>query len=82
MLAKWHIRRIEKREQGVKEQFQAFKYISIIMFNNEADDAKENLHFLNVVFHKGIHHKNRLISMKIRTQYKYVMVSVDIKMLL
>ena len=43
---------LKKREQGVKEQFQAFKYISIIMFNNEADDAKENLHFLNVVFHK------------------------------
>ena len=45
MLAKRHIRRIEKREQGVKEQFQAFKYISIIMFNNEADDAKRKSSF-------------------------------------
>ena len=45
MLAKRHIHRIEKREQGVKEKFQAFKYISIIMFNNEADDAKRKSSF-------------------------------------
>ena len=44
-LAKRHIRRIEKKEQGVKEQFQAFKCISIIMFNNEADDAKRKSSF-------------------------------------
>ena len=36
---------LKKREQGVKEQFQAFKYISIIMFNNEADDAKRKSSF-------------------------------------
>ena len=66
-VAKRHTCRIVEWEQGVKEQFQAFKYISIIMFNNEADDAKENLRFLNVVFHNGVHHKNRLSLMMIRT---------------